>query len=187
MIILFGLAGSGKSTQGQILAKKRGMVWLSVGQVLRDTGEFDEILKAGELVDDDKVIELMAAEIAKVRGEGKEVILDGFPRDEYQAKWVGENIADDISDAVFLEVPKEELWARIEVRGRADDTREAIERRFDVVEQNIYAILEILERKGVKIQQISGMGSIEEVTERLEGKIFGEAGKGGNTYPDFLA
>ena len=70
MIILFGLAGSGKSTQGQILAKKRGMEWLSVGQVLRNTGEFDSTLKAGKLVDDDKVIELMNEEIRRIRGEG---------------------------------------------------------------------------------------------------------------------
>ena len=37
MIILMGLAGSGKSTQGQILAEERNGVWLSAGQVLRDT------------------------------------------------------------------------------------------------------------------------------------------------------
>ena len=172
MVILFGLAGSGKSTQGQILAKKRGMTWLSVGQVLRDTGEFDEILKAGKLVDDDMVIKLMNREIRKIRDQGGDVILDGFPRDEYQAKWVAKNLSNEISRAVFIEVPKEELWARIEARGRADDTREAIERRFGIVEQNIYAILEILENSGVEIRQVSGTGTIEEVTERLDKELF---------------
>lgn len=186
MVILFGLAGSGKSTQGKILAKKQGMEWLSVGQVLRNTGEFDEILKAGELVDDDKVIELMRNAILEIRKTGKNVILDGFPRDEYQAKWVAKNLAHDISRAVFLEVPKEELWARIEVRGRADDTKEAIERRFDIVEQNIFGILEILEEAGVKISQISGMGSIEEVTERLEKALFSDSEDKGLSIPGFL-
>ena len=47
MIILFGLAGSGKTTQGKILAERHGMEWLSVGEVLRNTGRFDEILKRG--------------------------------------------------------------------------------------------------------------------------------------------
>ena len=37
MIILMGLAGSGKSTQGRILAERLGGVWLSAGQVLRET------------------------------------------------------------------------------------------------------------------------------------------------------
>ena len=38
MIIIFGLAGSGKSTQGQLLAEKLGYVWLSVGEVIRRLG-----------------------------------------------------------------------------------------------------------------------------------------------------
>ncbi len=172
MRILFGLAGSGKSTQGGRLAEKYGLEWLSVGQVLRDTGKFDEILKAGALVDDDTVIELMNKKIKEIRGAGKEIILDGFPRDKYQAEWAAKTIAGDISEAVYLEVPKEELWRRITARGRADDTREAIEQRFRIVEQNIYAILKILEEKGVKIEKVDGLGTVEEVTERLE-KAFG--------------
>ena len=34
-----GLAGSGKSTQGQKLAEATGRTWLSAGQVLRDTND----------------------------------------------------------------------------------------------------------------------------------------------------
>ena len=65
MIILMGLAGSGKSTQGQILAKARGGVWLSAGQGLRDTPneEVHEVQKRGELVDDRLTIPLMAEAI----------------------------------------------------------------------------------------------------------------------------
>lgn len=173
MIILFGLAGTGKSTHGQILAEDHEMVWLSVGQVLRDTGEFEETLKRGELVDDDVVIRLMSEKIRQIRGEGKEIVLDGFPRDKYQAEWVAQNMAGDISKAVLIDVPKEELWRRIEERGRADDTKEAIERRFEIVEQNIYAILEILKQAGVKIETISGVGEVDEVSERLEEAFFG--------------
>ena len=173
MIILCGLAGTGKSTHGQILAEDHEMVWLSVGQVLRDTGEFEETLKRGELVDDDVVIRLMSEKIRQIRGEGKEIVLDGFPRDKYQAEWVAQNMAGDISKAVLIDVPKEELWRRIEERGRADDTKEAIERRFEIVEQNIYAILEILKQAGVKIETISGVGGVDEVSERLEEAFFG--------------
>ena len=86
MVILFGLAGSGKSTQGQILAKKYDMEWLSVGQVLRETGKFDATLEKGELVDDDVVIKIMKAKIESVKKYGKDIILDGFPRDKYQAR-----------------------------------------------------------------------------------------------------
>ena len=184
MVILFGLAGTGKSTHGQMLAEKFGMTWLSVGQVLRDTGEFDEILKRGELVDDDIVINLMNAKVKAVRASGRYVVLDGFPRDEYQAKWVGEHWAKDIEKAVVLEVPKEVLWQRIAERGRADDTKEAIEKRFEIVEQNICAILDILESKGVEILRVSSEGEIEEAQERIERAIFSKAAE--PKLPKFL-
>ena len=172
MIILFGLAGSGKSTQGQILAKKHGLVWLSVGQVLRDTGKFDKILEKGELVPDEKVVEIMREKIQTVQKTGKDLILDGFPRDIWQAKWVAKNLAKDIKAAVVLDVPKDELLVRIMARGREDDTREAVEKRFDIVERNLNGILRELSKNNVKISKISGLGTIETVTKRLEQALF---------------
>lgn len=168
MIILFGPAGSGKTTQGRLLADKYGWKWLSVGQVLRDTGKFGDILKTGELVEDSEVIRLMNHEIEKADAEGMDVILDGYPRDIEQAKWMEENnFFKDVEIALILDVPKEELWKRIEDRGRADDTKEAVERRFKIFEQNIYSILPFLENGDVKILRIDGVGSFEEVTDRL--------------------
>ena len=171
MIILLGLAGSGKSTQGQILADKYGWKWISVGQVLRDEGGFEEILKSGELVDDQVVIDLMNREIGKVEEKGIETIVDGYPRDEYQAKWIADNIPEKVDAVIYLEVPKEELWDRIKKRGRSDDTKEAIERRFAIVEQNIYSIINLLKAKNVKITTVDGVGSFEEVTARLAAEI----------------
>lgn len=172
MIILFGLAGSGKSTQGQILAKKHGLVWLSVGQVLRDTGKFDKILEKGELVPDEKVVKIMHEKIKEIKKSGQDIILDGFPRDIWQAKWVAEHLATDISQAVVLSVPKDELLVRIMTRGREDDTREAVEKRFEIVEQNLAGILRELKKKGVKVKVVSGLGSIETITKRLEQELF---------------
>ena len=40
-------------------------------------------------------------------------------------------------DAIIFDVSREELWRRLELRGRADDTREPIERRWRIIEQNI--------------------------------------------------
>ena len=172
MIILFGLAGSGKSTQGQILAKKYGLVWLSVGQVLRDTGKFDKILEKGELVDDEKVVKIMNEKIEEIKKSGKDIILDGFPRDVAQAKMVSKSLIGDIRKAIILDVPTDELLVRIMARGREDDTRDAVERRFEVVEKNLKGIVRELEKKGVKVKSVSGLGSVEAVTKRLERELF---------------
>lgn len=171
MIIFFGPAGSGKSTQGRTIADKYGWRWLSVGQVLRDTGRFDEILKSGELVDDKTVVELMNKEIEFAEAEGMEVVLDGYPRDTKQTEIMleekNQQFFNNLKAAIVLDVPKEELWKRIEDRGREDDTKEVVERRFDIFEQNINSILPLLEEKGVKVIHVDGVGSFEEVTDRI--------------------
>lgn len=170
MIILMGLAGSGKSTQGQMLAQATGKVWLSAGQVLRNTNdpELKAIMERGELVDDNLMIRAMVEEILQAVRAGKDVIIDGFPRDEEQANFMADNLASVMAMAVIIDVPKDELIRRLELRGRADDTRKAIEERFRIVEQNIYTVCEILRAKGVKIVKIDGAGTPEEVFERLK-------------------
>lgn len=171
MIIFFGPAGSGKSTQGRIIADKYGWRWLSVGQVLRDTGRFDEILKRGELVDDETVVRLMEKEIEFAEAEGMEVVLDGYPRDTKQTEIMLKNenskFFEKLKGAIVLEVPKEELWERIRNRGREDDTKEVVEKRFEIFEQNICSILPLLEQRGVKIERVNGVGEFDEVTERI--------------------
>lgn len=168
MILLFGPAGSGKTTQGQELARRLKWKWVSVGQVLRDTGAYDDILKQGELVADEEVAELMHEKMAEIKGGA---IIDGYPRDVWQAEWLAEHDLDKIEGAVVLDVPAEELWKRIMARGRMDDTEEAVKRRLEIFEQNIYSILKVLDEHNVKNTTVDGMGTIGEVSERLIGAI----------------
>lgn len=168
MIILFGLAGTGKGTQGKALSEIFGWRWLSVGQVIRETGQYDDVINRGELIGDDDVIRLMNERIERDEAEGFDIILDGYPRDEYQAKWMMKNMAEKIDGAILLEVPKEELYERLALRGREDDkTRESIERRFEISENNFKAIFPLLEENGIEIKRVNGVGSVKEVTNRL--------------------
>lgn len=171
MIILFGPAGSGKSTQGRTLADLYGWRWLSVGQVLRDTGKFADIMNTGGLVDDATVVELMDEQIEFAEAEGMEIVLDGYPRDVEQTKIMlekGSSFFDKLDGAIVLKVPVDELWKRIELRGRDDDTKEALEKRLEVFEQNIYSILSLLKDKNVPIFEIDGVGDYDEITERIK-------------------
>ncbi|MCR5572877.1 MAG: nucleoside monophosphate kinase [Candidatus Saccharibacteria bacterium] len=171
MVILFGAAGSGKSLQGQTLADKYDWRWMSIGQLLRECKdpELDAIMKKGELVPDDFVVKMMHGEMMKEVEAGRFVILDGYPRDQWQADWIVENGDEKYLDgAIILDVDHDELWRRLTKRGRADDTREAIEKRWSIFEQTIYSMTETLEKHGVKVIHIDGVGAVEEITERIE-------------------
>ena len=189
MIILMGLAGSGKSTQGRILAERLGGEWLSAGQVLRETQDsaMREVMDRGELVDDELVIRLMETRMAQAEAAGKPVILDGYPRTVRQAKWVaarpagsdgagGAGAAGEVEASraagvravIWLEVPKEELIRRLQLRGRSDDQdAAAIEERLKIVKENADEVCHILAQKGVRILAVDGLGTPEEVTERV--------------------
>ena len=176
MIILFGAAGSGKSLQGQALANKYNGRWMSVGQLLRDCKDpkLEEIMKKGELVDDQFVVDMMHREMMKTVEANQFAILDGYPRDGWQAQWLVEN--DDtkyIDGAIILRVSHDELWRRLEERGRADDVREAIEKRWGIFESTIDEMADTLSKAGVKITEVDGEGNIDDITARLEKILHG--------------
>ena len=168
MITLFGLAGSGKGTQGKALSEIFGWKWLSVGEAIRRTGGYGEIINGGNLIPDEDVIEIMNKQIAKAEDEGFDLILDGYPRTEVQAQYIVDNMAEKMDGAILLEVPKEELFKRLELRWREDDKQKgAIERRFEVFETNIRPIMELFEKAGIPVVRVDGVGEVGEVTDRL--------------------
>lgn len=171
MIVFFGPAGAGKSVQGQLLAARNGWRWLSSGQLMRDTHDMDLIkeMQSGKLVSPEKVSELMGDALKRSKKVDR-VILDGFPRELSQAKWLVEAQPEherSIALVIVLEVPRSELLKRIEVRGRLDDTPEAVDERLKIYRTEIYPILTYLTEKGVNIVHIDGTGSVGQIHDRI--------------------
>jgi adenylate kinase len=171
MIVFFGPAGAGKSVQGQMLAARQGWRWLSAGQLLRDTHDIELIkeMQTGQLVDTEKVNKLMGDALSRAKNMDR-VILDGFPRELSQAKWLVATQPDhqrSIQLVVVLEVPRSELLKRIEVRGRVDDTPEAVDERLKIYRTEMYPILSYLTEQGVNIAHIDGTGTVGQVHDRI--------------------
>ena len=171
MIIFFGPAGAGKSVQGQLLAARNGWRWLSAGQMLRDTHDMELIqqMQTGKLVDPAKVNELMGDALRRAKNIDR-VILDGFPRQLSQAKWLIESQPEherSIALVIVLEVPRSELLKRLEVRGRIDDTPEAVDERLQIYRTEMYPILSYLTEQGVRITHIDGTGTVGQVHDKI--------------------
>lgn len=175
MIIFFGPAGAGKSVQGQILAARHDWRWLSAGQLLRDTHDKDLIhqMQDGNLIESEKVNAIVEKALKKAKDIDR-VILDGYPRQLDQAEWLINSQPTherSIGAVVVLEVPKSELVKRLHLRGRADDTSEAIEERLRLYRQEIYPILTYLTEQKVTIAHIDGTGTVGEVHDRIEKEL----------------
>ncbi len=171
MIIFFGPAGAGKSMQGQILAARMGWRWLSAGQVLRDTHdpEIVKTMQEGKLVSHEEITRIMSEAIAK-GGDIDELILDGFPRKFEQAEWLINNKSDhgrDIGLVVVLEVPRAELLNRLRIRGRADDTPEAIDERLSIYREEMYPILGLFTGQRIPVVHIDGTGNVGQIHDRI--------------------
>ncbi len=177
MIIFFGPAGAGKSIQGQILAARQNWRWLSAGQILRDAHdpEINAYMQKGELIPSDVSSRIMGEAIKKA-GDIDSIILDGFPRQIEQAKWLIDTQPEHgraIDLVVVLEVPREELLNRLSIRGRADDTPEAIDNRLRDYRQVMYPILGYFTEQHIPVVHIDGVGNVGEIHDRIYAELKG--------------
>ncbi|NIV13989.1 MAG: AAA family ATPase, partial [Aliifodinibius sp.] len=92
-IIIFGPPGAGKGTQAKLISEEYGIPHLSTGEIFRSAiknetplgKEVKAILDAGDLVPDEKVVDLVEEELKDDKyNDG--YILDGFPRTVPQAE-----------------------------------------------------------------------------------------------------
>lgn len=175
MIIFFGPAGAGKSVQGQILAARHGWRWLSIGQLLRDSKdpELLEEMSRGVLIEATKVNHVVTEALQRAKDIDR-IILDGFPRKINQAEWLVKSQPEHsraIQLVVVLEVPKSEIVRRLHLRGRADDTTEAIEERLHIYRQQIYPILSYFTDRHIPIVHVDGTGTVGQVHDRIEAEL----------------
>ena len=169
MIILIGPAGSGKSAQGQMLVDRSGWKWLSTGQLLReeDDEEIKAIQAAGQLGPMSIINRVLSKALDKI-SDFKKVILDGFPRSIEQAEWLmGGEYSKYLDLIVVIDVDMEELIKRLELRGRADDNREAIQERFRIYRDDTEPLLDFFAKKNIKVARVNGVGTEQQVHERI--------------------
>lgn len=184
-IVLFGAPGAGKGTQSQKLIEKYSLLHLSTGDLFRmhlsqgtELGKLArQYMDEGKLVPDKVVIDMVRDKIETSKGI-KGFIFDGFPRTVPQASALDAMLAElelNICCMVALEVPEEELKRRLaergKVSGRTDDQDpEKINTRIQVYRNETLPVAEYYKKQN-KHEQITGVGSIDEIFTTICNKI----------------
>lgn len=172
LISFLGLAGSGKTTQADLIAKKTGFAHISAGQLLRESHQdhLNEYMQIGKLINPVVVNALVQNKLDELFGleSTKGVILDGYPREIAQAEWLLENKENyNLKIVVLIEVSIEEITKRLLDRKRLDDNVDAIKNRIAVFKTDTEPTIELLKNNGVFVLKIDGSGTIEETHDKI--------------------
>jgi adenylate kinase len=137
-IILLGPQGAGKGTQAQRIADKVGAKHISTGDIVRaeiksgsELGQkVQDYNDRGELVPDEIIVEMAKPYL----DDADSWILDGFPRNEAQAKALDEaldELGENLDAAVALEAPDDALVERLSGRRQSEKTGNIYHVKYD--------------------------------------------------------
>jgi len=194
IVALLGPPASGKGTQAVKLARHMGGLHISTGYLLRQAVlnqtplgiQALRYVDAGELVPDALVLDVLRETLSKI-SDSRAAILDGFPRTLPQALSLETFLPPE--RVIFIELPDEEVIRRISGRRigpggepyhvvnnppppgivatqRSDDREEIVRERLQVDKKQTQPLLDYYDRCMI-LHRVSGLGSIDEVFNRL--------------------
>ena len=179
--ILFGPPGAGKGTQATAMVERYNLHHISTGALLRkeiaagtELGKLAKgLIENGNFVPDEVVVGMIANEFRAVAGVGG-FLLDGFPRTIAQAEALDRMLSDnseEVTATVSIMIPDAMVMERIKGRalkeGRADDANEdVINNRIATYHAQTEPLIEYYTKSG-KYHEADGVGSIEEIRERI--------------------
>ena len=142
-VILLGPQGAGTGTQAKRLADRVGATHISTGDIVRaeiksgsELGKkVQEYNDKGELVPDEIIVEMAKPYL----DDAGAWLLDGFPRNEAQAKALDEaldDIGEDLDAVVALEAPDDALVERLSGRRQSQETGKIYHVEYDPPPEN---------------------------------------------------
>ncbi|MCF8369794.1 MAG: adenylate kinase [Bacteroidales bacterium] len=182
--ILFGPPGSGKGTQSIKIAEKYNFAHISTGDIFRKNIrektalglKVQGIIEKGELVPDELLLEILEDAMNSFKNK-KGFVFDGFPRTLNQADDLEKILwkkNEKVSLVVALEVNDDEIIGRLlkraELEGRKDDTKDVIENRISIYNNQTQPLIDYYMAKNT-FTAVNGIGGIDDIFNAICDKI----------------
>jgi adenylate kinase len=171
-IILIGIQGSGKSTQGTLLSKNLVIPYLSTGHIFREMAKeitplgrrVKEIMTAGLLQPDDLTVQVVETYLKKPE-YANGYIMDGFPRTLEQV----EKFQNGVDKVICLNISDKEALVRLAYQNdgtRPDDSVTAIEKRIELFHQVTQPVIDYYKHKDMLVE-VDGEQTIKVIHEQI--------------------
>ncbi len=180
-IVLFGKPGAGKGTQAEFLKEKYNLTHLSTGDIFRynikNETELGKLAKTymdkGDLVPDEVTIKMLESEVDN-NPHSAGFLFDGFPRTLAQAEALDAFLTSKnqkITATIALEADDDILVKRLLERGKTsgrpdDQDEEKIRNRYQEYNEKTAPLMAYYHSQN-KFYTVNGIGTIQEITERV--------------------
>ncbi|OGG04065.1 hypothetical protein A2W14_00590 [Candidatus Gottesmanbacteria bacterium RBG_16_37_8] len=188
-LIIYGPEGSGKGTQGKLLAEKLNLEVYTSGDLVREKAKQEstqegkicrQALLTGQYVPDNVMFKLWQEKLES-KDALKGFILDGFPRNIHQAEFLFSVISKvnyDVDKFIYIKLSDEESLKRLLKRNRqvfegsgvSHDTEERVKKRLQVYHQMEVDLVDFFRKKGLLVE-IGGEQSVDNVFEEIKAKL----------------
>ena len=205
-LIILGPQASGKGTQASMISEKLDIPHISTGDIFRENikklTELGKLaltyINKGELVPDEVTNRILLSRIRERDCENG-FILDGFPRNIFQAEFLAQN--EDVDRVIEIHVSDKEAIKRIsgrrtcekcgavyslfsdikefgnackkcggQLKIRDDDKESSVRRRLDIYHEETEPLIEYYKKKNLLLS-INGERPIEKIFEEIIKKI----------------
>lgn len=202
-LILLGAPGCGKGTQSRLISENFDLVHISTGQIFRDNINnktqlgllAESYINNGQLVPDEVTIDIVRDRLARSDCRNG-YILDGFPRNLYQAQQLAKFAK--IDKVLLLDVSNEEIKIRLlgrmmcekcgeiynkykqaiekcnkcggELVSRSDDTEETVNKRIEIYEESTKPLIDYYKNENL-LSVIDSNGSPQDQYKIIENEL----------------
>lgn len=188
-VVFYGPEGSGKGTQAKLLAKTLGVPHLESGNLVRQAAQDDKgligdaarnALATGKYMPDSEMFVLWKKRL-KQEDARKGWVIDGFPRNPRQAKFLFNKVAKygySVDKVFYLTISENETLRRLRLRhreqfagsGRNHDDPSLVSSRLQEFKKGQEKLLEFLKQQGV-LEEVDGERSIEEINADISRRL----------------